>query len=306
MPLKFPNFKWGAIFVAGYLIILRLLLKKIGKPDRKRWQYSIGLLVMILIFAAIGYKRFYYPNLSQKLTYNTFCQLEVSGTDAPAFAGFFIGLYALQKSPYVLNLGMDTNPVSHILSNRSQTKVPAPYILQADDRGQFIAGSLDRRSLTFYRLQLNVDSPLTGSARKDNSFLTLKVENTLPYSLVDCLVYYNRRFVLVDDILAHTRQLLKLRLAELKAAEFFNDQEMQKIIRQLDSRGGGDFLRSALTNLAKDLMLEIHKNHQSKADSLILIGWMPDGFIHPEISPSVPASTGLTLVCWRVPVETSS
>ena len=306
MPLKFPNFKWGAVFVAGYLIILRLLLKKIGKPGRRRWQYSIGLLVMILIFAVIGYRSFYYPNLSQKLTYNTFCQLEASGPDAPATAGVFIGLYALQKSSYVLNLGLNANPVSHILSNRSQTKVPAPYILQADDRGQVIAGSLDRRSLTFYRLQLNIDSPLTGSARRDNSFLTLKVENTLPYSLVDCLVYYKRRFVLVDDILAHTQQILNLRLSELKATEFFNDQEMQKIAGQLDSRGGDDFLRSARTNLIKDLMLEIHKNYQSKTDNLILIGWMPAGLIQPEVAFSGSASTGLTLVCWQVSVETDS
>jgi len=306
MPLRFPNFKWGVIFVAGYLIFLRLLLKKVGQPGRRRWHYGTGLLVMIALFAAAGYRGFYYPNLSQKLTYNTFCRLEISAPDAPAVADVFIGLYALQKSSYVLNLGVEAGPVSHILSDRSQTRVPAPYILQADDRGQLIAGSLDRRSLVFYRLLLNIDSPLKGTARSDNTFLTLKAKNAMPYSLVDCLVYYKRRFVLVDDIMAHTPQVLKLRLAELKAAEFFNDQEMQKILRQLDSRAGSGYLRSARTNLTRDLMLEIHKNYQSKTDSLVLIGWMPAGLIQPEVASSGSPGDGLTLVCWQVSVETAS
>jgi hypothetical protein len=89
----------------------------------------------------------------------------------------------------------------------------------------------------------------------------------------------------------------------LKATEIFNDQEMQKIIRQLDSRSGAGFLRSARMNLTKDLILEIHKKYRSKADSMILIGWMPAGLFQPEFTPSGPTGTGLTLVCWQLPVE---
>ena len=306
MPLKFPDFKWGLIFIAGYLIFLRVLLKKIGKPGRQRWRYSLGLLAMIILFAVIGYRGFYSPNLSQKLTYSTFCQLEVSGADVPAYAGVIIGVYALQKSAYALNFGSEADPVRPLLSQHSRTKVPNPYVLQGDDRGQQITGSLDRWSHNFYRLKLNFDSPLTGYARQDNSFLTLKVENTLPDNLVDCLVYYKRRFVFVDDILANTQQVLKLSLGELKATEFFNDQEVEKMARQLDERDGSAFLRSARTNLVRDLMLEIHKKYRSKAGSMILIGWMPAGLIQPEFVPSGPRGAGLTLVCWQVPVETAS
>ncbi|MEJ2170195.1 MAG: hypothetical protein P8X90_32240, partial [Desulfobacterales bacterium] len=303
MPLKFPAFKWGIIFVAGYLIFLKLVLKKIGKPDTMRWRYSLGLLVMIIIFSAIAYRLFYYPNLSRKLTYNTFCQLEVSGPDVPAFASVFIGLYALQKSSYGLDFGSEANPVRHILSSRSRSNVPAPYVLWLNDRGQQIVGALNRRSHNFYRLQLSVDSPLAGFARQDNSFLTLEVENTLPRNLIDCLVYYKRRFVFVEDIPANTRQVLKLNLAELRATEIFNDQEMQKIIRQLDDRSGAGLLRSARMNLTKDLLFEIHKKYRSKADSMILIGWMPAGLFQPEFTPSGPPGAGLTLVCWQLPVE---
>ena len=305
MPLKFPDFKWGVIFVAGYLIFLRVLLKIIGKPGRRRWRYGLGLLVMIILFTAIGYRGFYRPNLSQKLTYNTFCRLEVSGGDVPAYAGIIIGIYALQQAAYAFNFGPGAYPVRPLLFQGSRTKLPDPYVLQAGGGRQEIAGSLGRWSHSFYRLKLNFDSPLTGSAQRDDSFLTLKVKNTLPHNVVDCLVYYNRRFVFVDDILANAQQVVKLSLADLRATEFFNDQEAEKTARQLEERGGSDFLRSARTNLTKDLMLEIHKKFRSQADRVILIGWMPAGLIQPEFYPAGPTGTGLTMICWQLPVETA-
>jgi hypothetical protein len=307
MPLKFPDFKSGVIFIGVYLIFLKILLKKIGQPGRGRRRYSLVLLVMVIIFAWIGYRGFYSPDLKQKLAYNTFCQLEVSGADVPASARFIIGLYALQKSAYGFNFGPDAYPVSPVLAKRSQKKVPDPCVLKANDRGLQVAGSLDRWSHNFYRLQLDVDSPLTGYARRDNFFLTLKVDNKLPGNLVDCLLYYRRRFVFVDDILANRQQVLQLSLAKLKETEIFNDQEAEKIIRRFDGRGAASFLRSARTNLTKDLLLEIHKKFQSRADSMILIGWMPAGLVQPEFVPSgPPGGTGLTMVSWQLPVETTS
>ena len=130
-------------------------------------------------------------------------------------------------------------------------------------------------------------------------------EMTLPHKLIDCLVYYRRRFILVDDIPANARQDLKLSLAELKATEIFNEQEADNILRRLAARGGSAFQRAALANLTKDLVLEIHKKYRSMADSMILIAWMPVGLIQPEFVPSDTASTGLTLICWQLPVETA-
>ena len=305
MPFQFPVFKWGLIFIAAYLIILRVLLKKIRIPGRGRHRYSLILLAVVIVFIVVAYRGFYYPNLGRKLAYNTFGRLDVSGPNVPASADIVIGLYALQNSAYGLYLGPDAYPVSHILAERSPTKVPGPYVLQTSDRGQKIAGSLDRWSYGFYRLQLNVEPHLTGNASQDGAYLTLSVENTLPHKLIDCLVYYRRRFILVDDISANGRQVLKLSLAELKATEIFNDQESDNILRRLAARGGSAFQRAALANLTKDLVLEIHKKYRSMADSMILIAWMPVGLIQPEFVPSDTASTGLTLICWQLPVETA-
>jgi hypothetical protein len=52
-------------------------------------------------------------------------------------------------------------------------------------------------------------------------------------------------------------------------------------------------------------MLEIHKKYRSMADSMILVAWMPAGLIQPEFVPPDTAGTGLTLICWQLPVETA-
>jgi hypothetical protein len=306
MPLKFPGFKAGVIFIGVYLIFLRVLLKKIEKPGRGRWRYGLGLLAMIIIFSGIGYRSFYYPDLRPNLTYNTFCQLEISGADVPASLNYIIGLYALQPSAYALNFGSGAYPVRHILSKRSQTGVPDPYVLQTNGGVLQITGSLDRWSHNFYRLQLDVDSPLTGYARQDKSFLTLTVENKLPHNLVDCLVYYRRRFIFVDDILANTTQVLTLSVAQLKETEIFNDQEVENIMRHLDGRSAASFLRSAQKNLMENLLYKIHETYQARDDRMILIGWMPAGLVRPEFVAFDPPGTGLTMVSWQLPVEATS
>ena len=74
IPLIFPTFRSVVIFVCAYLISLWLLLKKIKKPGKGRWWYSLCLILMILIFTSIGYWGFYHPKLKQKFTTNSFCQ----------------------------------------------------------------------------------------------------------------------------------------------------------------------------------------------------------------------------------------
>ena len=77
IPLKFPDYKSIAIFVAAYLICLWLLLKRIKKPGKGRWQSSLYLILMIAVFTSIGYWGFYLPNLKQKFSYNSFYQIDV-------------------------------------------------------------------------------------------------------------------------------------------------------------------------------------------------------------------------------------
>ncbi len=97
IPLEFPDYKSVVIFVAAYLIFLWFLLKKIKKPGKGRWQFSLYFVLMIALFTSIGYWGFYLPNLKQKFSYNSFYQIDIADPNAPATAKYLIGLYSLKN-----------------------------------------------------------------------------------------------------------------------------------------------------------------------------------------------------------------
>lgn len=303
IPGKFPDYGSVVIFVGAYLIFLWFLLKKIKKPGKSRWQYSLYLMLMIILFTAIGYRGFYYPNLNQKFSYNSFCQIDVADTHAPAAVRNFIGLYSLENLAFALNFKPYSYSLTHIVSEKSPTKIPSPYVVQIKDGGQHILGSLQRWSHIFYRLNLHLASPLAGDARRDNSFLTLEIENRLPDDLVDCLVYYRKRFLFVEDILAGHRQSIKIDLAKLKKIEIFSKHSVDAIMRRFDGNGSAAYLRVTQRHLTPDLLLEIHEKYRSSPDSIILVGWMPAGLIQPHFNHTNPPGAGVTLISWKLPVE---
>ncbi len=304
MPFIFPNFKSVVIFVCAYLISLWLLLKKIKKPGKFRWRNSLYLILMIMIFTSIGYWGFYHPKLKQKFTYNSFCQLDVADSNTPASARYFIGLYSLINLDYELNFGPYTYPVSHIISEKSNTKIPNPYVLLKKDSGQHIIGTIQRWSHNFYQLNLHFTSPLVGNARRDKSFMTLMVENRLPHNLVDGLIYYRKRFLFVENISAGTRQTIQYDLAKLKKKEIFGEHEVEKIIRHFDGNGSASYLRKTQRSLTSDLLLKIHAKYKSRPDRMVLVGWLETGLIQPEFNPIGPPGAGITMINWELPVET--
>jgi len=305
IPLKFPDYRAVVLFVAAYLICLWFLLKKIKKPGQGRWQTGLYLIVMIAVFTAIGYRGFYLPNLQPKFSYNSFYQIDAADPKAPAAAKYFIGLYALKKLDYALNFGSTSAAVSHIVSAKSDAKIPNPYVLQNTAGGQQITGSIQRWSHNFYQLNLPVASPLAGYARRDESFLTLTVENRLPHHLVDCLIYYRKRFLFVEDILAGSRQTINVNLAKLKQKEIFGEHQVDSIVRRFHGNGSDAYLRRAQRHLTPGLLLEIHHKYQAQSDSMILIGWMPAGLIQPQFNQAPPPGAGLTMINWGLAVETA-
>ena len=305
IPLKLPQFKSIVIFVGVYLILLWFLLKKVKKSNKGRWQYSLYIGVLIIVFFFIGNWGLNIPKSKQTFTYNSFCQLDITDPAAPAAAKYFIGLYSLIKIRYALNFGSYIFPATHIISERSSAKIPNPYELQKKDSGQEITGSLPRWSHSFYKLNLNLPSPLAGYARRDNSFMTLVVENKTLHRLVDCLIYYRKRVVFVEDILANNRQTIKLNLANLKKKEISGEHEIQAIVRRFEGNGSAFYLRETQQQLASDLLYQIHNNYKSRPDSLILVGWMQNSLIQPKINPPNPSGEGITIIKWELPVETT-
>ena len=260
----------------------------------------------MFLSSALSYWCFFYPNHKQSFTYNSFYQLDISGRDTPAFGKYIIGLYSLKKSAYRLSLGTSSQPVTHLLSKRSAKKIPNAYILHESDTGQRILGVLNSWSDNFYMMNSKLDSPLLGHALQDDHHLTITLENKLPFGLVDCLVYFKKRFILIDDILAKKQQVIKLNLSELKKTEIFNDHEAERIINRLESNGSRSYLKTIQRNLTKEALLQVHYKYRSTRDSLFLIGWGRGGLVQPTFINTNPAGKHLTMVNWILPVEISS
>jgi len=305
MPLKFPAYRSVILLVAAYFICLWFLLKKVNAPGKGRWLLSLCFLLMIALFTSIAYWAMYLPNLQQKFSYNTFYQIHVGEPNAPAEAQYFIGLYSLKNLVYSVHFGPLAAPVNHIISEQSDAKIPNPYVLQKTDGGQHIVGSLRRWSYNFYKLNLHVASPLAGHARHDKTVMTLTVKNRLPHNLVDCLIYYRKRFLWVGDIPADDRHILKINLAKLMKIENFGEHQVDSIIKRLQHKGSDGYLQETQKNLIPELLHGIHHRYRAHSDRMLLIAWMPADLIQPQFNGAHPPGAGITMINWELPVETA-
>jgi len=305
MPARFSGFKPALVFVCAYLVFLRFFLKKIRKPGKVRWKNSFALLIMIILFTAIGYWGFFYPNHLQKFSYNSFGQLNLSGPMPSASLKYIIGLYSIKKSVYQLDFGKMSDPVTPVLSTRSRRIIPAPYVLQEYNDGQKIVGTLNKWSHSFYKIDSKLFAQIEGQAKRDNRFLTISIENKMPHKIVDCLVYFKKRFIFVDEILANNRHTIKLELSDLKKTEIFNPQEIGRILDGLIINGASAYLKTSQEVLTEDVLREIHAKYKLAPDRLVLLGWMQAGVISPGFKQNQPRGENLTLINWELPVETA-
>jgi hypothetical protein len=127
----------------------------------------------------------------------------------------------------------------------------------------------------------------------------------LPHNLVDCLIYYRKRFLFVEDILAGNHQTIKVNLTELKQKEIFGEHQIDSIVRRFHGNGSDAYLRKAQRKLTPSVLLEIHHKYQAQSDRMILIGWMPAGLIQPQFHLARPSGADLTMINWGLPVETA-
>ena len=303
MPAKFPNVKSGIIFLGVYIWLLGFFLKKVRNPGKPRRQYSVYILMLITAFIIIGCWHFSYPIARQKFSYNSFCQLNGYGQNKTASARYILGLYSLKKLTYHLSFGAVSEPVSALIPKHSKRKIPHPYTIEDNYSGQRISGFLDKWSHSFYMIHSTFDSPITGHALRDRHQLTLSIENRFSRKIIDCLIYFNKRFLFVDDILVNKRQTMTVKLAEIKKTEIFNEQEIERIIDGLNIKPQPNYLKTIQNHLIKKLLLNIDEKYSAKTDSMILIGWVRTGIVDPVFENFEPSGENLTLINWELPVE---
>jgi hypothetical protein len=227
----------------------------------------------------------------------------LSGRLPSASLKYIIGLYAIKNAAYRLDFSDLSDPVSPVVSVRSRSKIPVPYILKQNFNRQTIVGILNKWSHSFYKIDSNFFVPIEGYAYRDDRHLTISLDNRMPYDIVDCLVYFKKRFVFVEQIKANNRHVINLELSDLKKTEIFNEHDLSRIIDRLKTNGTSSYLQSSQEKVSEDVLREIHARYKSAPDRLIIVGWMQGGVISPSFLKSEPKGENLTLVNWELPVE---
>ena len=197
-------------------------------------------------------------------------------------------------------------PVRALISKHSNRKIPHPYTIEDNYSGQHISGNLANWSHSFYMINSTFDSPIQGHALRDGHQLTLSIENKFPRRIINCLIYFKKRFLLIDDILAHKQQTITLKLSDLKKTEIFNEQEIERIIDELGITASSSYLKATQNQLIKNLLLDIDKKYRAKPDSVVFIGWVQAPVIQPGFEQSRPLGENLTLVNWELSVGINS
>ena len=306
VPAHFPNSKSVFILISVYLGLLWYFKNKLRSSVEHRWRNSCYIMLIVFIFSLVSYWRYFHPNSIKSFTYNSFCQLDISGPNSIASAKYIIGLYALEKSAYRLGFESYTHAVTHILSGRAKKKKPAPFIVHENYMGQQVQSHLNKWDHSFYLLSSKIKTPVLGQALRDHQHLTLAIENTLPHGIIDCLIYYNQRFVFIEDIRANKRQQIKIKLADLRKTEMFYEEQVEHIINKLKVHASASYLKTSQRNITEDVIRGIHANFKSKRNSVVLVGWVQGGIIQPQFERTQPRHQNLTLINWEIPVEIAS
>ena len=106
--------------------------------------------------------------------------------------------------------------------------------------------------------------------------------------------------------MADNRQVIQIKLSNLKKTEMFNEKEVDRIMRHYEINGALSYLKISQNNLTKDVLRDIHDKYKFKPDTVVLIGWMRAALIQPQFKHSFPQGESLTLIKWELPVEMSS
>ena len=303
IPVRFAGFKFAIVFVIAYLVCLRFCLKRIREPGKTRWKYSLALLGTIIFFTAAGFLGFFYPAHRQALTYNSFGYLNLSEQMPAGSLKFIVGIYSIKNAAFQLDFGQRSNPITPILSERSRRKIPVLYVMHEKNGSQQIEGTLSRWTHSFYKMESNLMAQIEGHAKQDNQRLTVKVDNKMSHRLTNCLVYFKKRFVFVEDIPAQKRLTINLELSDLKKTEIFNIHGTNRIIDGLIKKDASNYLKASQEIITEDALPKIHARYKSAPDRLVILGWIQAGMTPPGFKQNQLKGQNLTLISWELPVE---
>ena len=303
IPAHFPAFLLAFPFFALYIILTLFILKRIEISTGQRWRYLGYLMTIIIVFSAASYWFFFFKNSQKNLSYNGFLHMKISGPNSIASFKYMVGLYTLQEGQYRLSFGQEFYPVTALRLEKYKEETLHNFTLHERNTEQNLLVSLDRWSHRFFRINARMNFPISGKAFMDEQGLMIAIENTSPFTIVDCYVYFANRFLYFGSIDPGKKQVKRLNRSSIDQKNLFQVQEVGRITEDIVQSTPASLLKKIKKDIMKDLLLSIHFLYNARKDTLYLFGWIESNVISTRLDRPGIAGEGVTLLEWEIPID---
>jgi len=305
IPVHFPPFLVALPFFVLYVILALFILKRIKNNKEERWKYLGYLMTIIIIFSTASYWLFFFKNSQKQLSYNGFLHMKISRPNSIASFKYMAGLYTLQEGQYRLSFGQERYPVTALRPEKYEEETLHNFTLHESNTEQTVLVSLDRWSHRFFKINARINFPIRGKAFMDKQGLIITIENTSPFTIVDCNVYFANRFLSFGSIDSAKKQVKRLERSIIDQKKLFQVQDVDHITEDIVQSAPASLLERIKKDIMKDLLLLIHSLYNARKDTLHLFGWIESNVI--SISSDHPGilGEGVTLLELEIPIESN-
>ncbi len=327
----FQNKKLMVTLLMGYLTLLFLIVRRLGKSDSHRLRNVVFWALLAVLFSLTSYRLFFYSRNKQNLTYNSFLHLHLPKDHSLAFGTSLLGLYTIQETPYHICFDSAAYPIKpvqlDIRFRQSSRTVPMPYLLHEDPGEKQISGVAGAWSYYFFQFHSSLKFPLRGHALVDERGLSLEVDNRTLYPIRDCQIYFQNAVFAIGDIVPGEKQKKLIPQAELtEAATAEKDDEklyfsehntpatetlslQERVIAGVEKIFGigiqkpDAFFTAVQRQLFEPVVKTIQASYQTRSDTACLIGWIPERLIPMNVPEAQRHGEAITLVTWDISVN---
>lgn len=306
MPLHFPE-SWGmGGFLVIYLLTLWALLRQIGKSAQRRTKLMLGasLLFLMIFFSLLSYFLFFRPQISKKLSYNSFLHLHLPGQQKIALGEYLIGLYSLKTTAYTLNLGEDFAPITPVWLQASEKSTSQNFTIHEREGAQYISGTSEQWSPGFFMAQTALEFPMLSEARRDHQGLQLAINNMTPYSISNCRAYVDNRLFALGDVAADSAFTFSISTSELEQTPMLDEQSLRQFVQEFQANGASSAAEAIQKDLFNTVLREIQAKYQAEHKNISVFGWIQSGVIQARFTQPGISGDDLTLLTWDIPLKT--
>ena len=227
--------------------------------------------------------------------------MKISGPDSIAAFKYMVGLYTIKNGQYRLKIGRDRYPVNALMPGKGEEETVHNFNLHENDSEQTLKVSLNNWSHRFFKIVADMDFPLRGNASMDEKGLAITVENMSPFKIIDCHIYFAKRFISFGNIDPAKKQVKRLEGVDLQNP--IHIQDIGQLADSMVAISPKSLLEKVKRDITNDLLLSIDSLYYSKKKMLLFFGWIESNVISIDIDRPNISGNGITLLEWEIPVD---